>query len=715
MPKLGLALVLFLLYGMLISPAHLMSMSSLRADAPASQFDLQVSAFSDADPRDETSVAVSSRDERVVVGTSKVIVGAGTSQQNQGANRVSYYFSSDGGRTWGTGIVGLETPQKTWGRMSDPSIAADLNGNFYLCALVRDNTNFDSGVYVFKSTDDGRTFAEPAPAFTDIGNSSAPKLADKCYLTVDASPTSPFKNSVYVAWVSTEPDRTVILTSHRAAGFATFSEPKTISHQGDMRGPSLATGPNGEFYVAWEGVGNPKTILFNASTDGGATFLPPDAAPGTDFVIHQFVGSLEDPNAEHRISGVSRMNSFPVIGVDRSAGPNRGMLYVAWAEAGNLQDADIFVERLTPPNGGRTTVASPVRVNDDTGGADQFFPWLSVDATTGAIEVVFYDQRDSPDGFLMNLYIARSTDAGVSFGENTKMSTLPSDPRIQANVTASNGNFIGIGDYLGLLADRGKAHALWADTRNGKQEVFYGQLDFNQSSPPPGGAPLNDGCLTPLVITSLPFQTTLDTTKATASPDDPVSCTGARDTDTVWYSITPNVSTVFAVDATASNYDTVASVYTGACGSLTAVACNDDFQTSVSQTNRSLLTFRATAGTTYVIEISGKGSGGTLQLRIGFPTISEVDYLSDGMNNDSLSVRGAGFPANGVISVQPPNTDAELLATSVVESQGDGTVTLLDATRKKLRKLFKGGKIVTVKVVPANGIGLESDPFMFKR
>jgi hypothetical protein len=314
-----------------------------RAEAPTPVIETPV-ATNGLDPRNETSIAVNPKSDQIIVGASKLIDGGGSAVQ--GNTRVAYYFSSDGGRTWGNNMLGLETPQKTWGRASDPSVVADLDGNFYLCALMLDNSNRDSGIYVFKSTDGGRTFINPAPVVADIGNSSAPKSADKCYITVDTSPASPFKNTVYAIWTSTEPDRTVVLTAHRKPGEAAFSEPKVLSHSGDMRGPSITTGPNGELYAAWEGIGNPRVILFNASTDGGNTFLPPDVAPGRDFNMHRFVGSLSEPNAPIIIRPVRRMNSFPVIDVDRSNGPNRGMIYVVWAESANGVDSDIFLKRL---------------------------------------------------------------------------------------------------------------------------------------------------------------------------------------------------------------------------------------------------------------------------------------------------------------------------------------------------------------------------------
>lgn len=704
-----------------LNPAGSANRLLAKPDAPALALDLPASPADDPDPRDETSIAVSPRNDQIIVGVSKDIVGGGDPLV-RGATRVAYYFSSDGGRTWGNALLGLETPEKTWGRASDPSVAADLDGNFYICALMLDNSNFDTSVYVFKSTDGGRTFGNPSPVTLDIANPN-PRLIDKCYMTVDTSPSSPFKNTVYAVWSvkaiqdSSGFDLQVIRSAHRRPGDAGFSVQKTISHPGIMIGASLATGPNGEFYAVWIGL-PAQVILFNASTDGGDSFLPIEVTT-SDVDIHDLVGSLEAPNPALRIIGMERMHSFPVLDVDRSNGPNRGAIYVAWAETTNHRDADIFVEKLPPPNGGNPQHSSPVKVNNDGSGSDQFFPWLSVDSTNGWVEVGFYDRRDDPNGLLNNMYLARSTDGGASFGENTRVSAVSSDPRIQSQVGAAFGGFIGLGDYLGIAATRGKAHMLWADTRRGKQDVFYGQIDFNGTGGGGGGGggngPPNDSCQNARIVGPLPYQDSLDTTNATSSSDDPASCTGSGDSNTVWYAITPSANTAYAVDARSSGFNTVVSVFTGACGSLASIACNDDFSASLNETDRSLLTFQASAGVTYLIEVSGKGSGGTLQIKVGLTTITDVQYVSDGVNADFLTVRGAGFPSNSAVSVQPPGGDAEVLATTVGSSQGDGTATFLTANRKKLKKLIKPGKTVTIKVVPANGVGPESATFLFRR
>lgn len=674
-----------------------------------------------AEPRNEPSVAVSRTNPRVIVATSKWF---DTTDQPAGRanNRIVYYYSSDGGHTWTTNTLGLETPQRTWSRATSAIVVSDLDGNFYLSVAMRDNSSFDSGVYILKSVDGGKTFNNPIPAIFDIGNLSAPKIADKPCVTIDTSPTSPFKNTIYVAWSSTEPARKVILTNHLRPGETSFSEPRTISHNGDMRGPSITTGPEGEVYVTWEGIGTPRVILFNASDDGGDTFLPLTAAPGIDFKAHAFTGALFEVGTQgFVIRPVPRVNSFPVIDVDRSNGPHRGMIYIAYAETSNGSDSDIFIKRLTPPKGQKPLVSSAVRVNDGSP-ADQFFPWLSVDPKDGTVNLAFYDRRNDPAGNQVDAYFARSTDGGVSFDANRRLSSVSSDARIQANLLGSTSVQIGLGDYIALQALNGKAYALWTDTRRERQEIFFSKLDFDPSSDPGdgggggggggGNAPANDNCQTPRLITSLPYQDELDTRTATSGAGD-ASCVDALPEHTVWYSITPGVDTVYGIDTLASDYDTMVSVFTGVCGTLTLEACGDNSASS----NRALLTFSAKAGVTYLIEVGARGSGGNLKLRLGYPIITGIEYTTAPDGSEALKITGAGFVNGDTQVIVTKKGEDNPMTTNffIAPIQGDNTVAAMFATKKKLKKLVKKKKTVEVRIESPVGSGRLSNTFSFTR
>jgi hypothetical protein len=259
---------------------------------------------------------------------------------------------------------------------------------------------------------------------------------------------------------------------------------------------------------------------------------------------------------------------------------------------------------------------------------------------------------------------------------------------------------------------------LWTDTRNGKQEIFYGQLNLDSSVPPPP-PPIGlsgDNCQSPRVMASLPYLEILDTRAATSSVDDPVSCTGGMDTNTVWYTFTPSTNSIYGIETSSSDYDTVLSVYTGLCGSLTRVACSDDFGNPPGVGNRSVLTFSATGGMNYLILASGKGSGGLLKIRAGYPTITGIEYTSAPDGSDALMITGAGFVGRDVaVTAQLDGEDIALPKVFFVgPPPPDGTDTALFATKKKLKKLVKRGSLL-VRVESPAGSGNISNIFLFTR
>lgn len=123
----------------------------------------------------------------------------------------------------------------------------------------------------------------------------------------------------------------------------------------------------------------------------------------------------------------------------------------------------------------------------------------------------------------------------------------------------------------------------------------------------------NDSFASATVISSLPFSTTEDTTQATWDPTDPSGCSS---NGSAWFSFTPSSDMQLEADTFGSNYDTVLSAWTGTQGSLTSVACNDDFNGAQSK-----ITFPAAAGTTYYFMAarccgSGGNGGGNLQFSV---------------------------------------------------------------------------------------------------
>lgn len=132
---------------------------------------------------------------------------------------------------------------------------------------------------------------------------------------------------------------------------------------------------------------------------------------------------------------------------------------------------------------------------------------------------------------------------------------------------------------------------------------------------PVAAALTNDACSGALAVASLPYSNTENTGAAAAASDDPTPpCGNNAKHRSVWYALTPSSDQLITADTFGSDYDTILSVYTGFCGSLSAVpgACNDN-----ASGLQSRVSFSVTAGTTYYFMISATTTtGGTLVFNV---------------------------------------------------------------------------------------------------
>jgi hypothetical protein len=162
--------------------------------------------------------------------------------------------------------------------------------------------------------------------------------------------------------------------------------------------------------------------------------------------------------------------------------------------------------------------------------------------------------------------------------------------------------------------------------------------------------PANDDCAMATVINPAlnPQTISQSTTLATTAGTDPLMpCTfggPAQNSNTVWFSYTAPVTQDVTVTTEGSTYagdDTVLAVWCPPCPTPSeSVACDDDSGTGF----LSALTFRAAAGSTYLIEVADFGSpgGGTLDLNV-----SSVDLVGGPGNDDCASATTVTFGSRG--------------------------------------------------------------------
>ena len=137
-----------------------------------------------------------------------------------------------------------------------------------------------------------------------------------------------------------------------------------------------------------------------------------------------------------------------------------------------------------------------------------------------------------------------------------------------------------------------------------------------------GGAG-NDMCAAPISL-ALPANTGGST--ACATPDGTSSCDSVG--KDVWYKFTTTSAGPIHIDTCGSSIDTVITLYTGTCGSLTEIACNDDGTGCPCGAPASVLDGNLPADT-YTLRLSDKGlGGGPFALKVVIPTILNDDCCS---------------------------------------------------------------------------------------
>jgi len=323
-----------------ITPANVLS-SPLDGSSVAAP-NVTVNQDTAAASQNETAIAVDPNNPNRVVAAANDYVTrtwsctvSGTPCSALGDGYSGTYVSNDGGSTWcctatdpqhlGTLIPGIDHlaggPYDAGG---DPALAFDSRGKVYYAGLGFDRLIPPSTVAVNRGTfDTNGHLSWSQPTLIDPTTSPA-ILNDKEWIAADASPTSPFRDRVYVTFTrfvfnahTADYVQSPIFEAHSSDGGKTFSAPQLIGAPAIYsQGSRPVVASDGTVYVFFEGSTRlatlPSTYVVK-STNGGQSFSSPVAVAPLQVIVPL-------KNAAFRV------NSFPAPAV----APN-GDLYVAWS------------------------------------------------------------------------------------------------------------------------------------------------------------------------------------------------------------------------------------------------------------------------------------------------------------------------------------------------------------------------------------------------
>jgi hypothetical protein len=261
----------------------------------------------------------------------------------------------------------------------------------------------------------------------------------------------------YVTLAQWQPD--VRLTNAPGESWTTNNNARSIASNGDVL-----------HVVWWDYRDGNWEIYYKRSTDGGISW-------GNDTRLTNNFASSENPSVSvsgsivhivwsddregqfvnHELyykrsidGGVSwgpdtRLTNAPFDSYSPSVELSGQVLHVVWDDKRDGND-EIYYKRSTD---GGVNWGADTRLTNDA--AFSWFPSVSVSGQV--VHVVWYDFRDDPTG---EIYYKRSTDGGVSWGADTRLTNNSSTSWFPS--VSVSGSFV---------------HVVWHDYRDGNSEIYY--------------------------------------------------------------------------------------------------------------------------------------------------------------------------------------------------------------------------------------------------
>ncbi len=289
------------------------------------------------------------------------------------------------------------------GNSKSPSVA--VSGNI-VHVVWFDSRDGNDEIYYSRSIDGGTTWGANVRLTTAAGNSFTPSIAVS-------------GNNVHIAWHDSRSGFEEIYYKRSTDGGTTWGADTRLTFAGVGAALSSIAVSGNNVHVAWQDQrdGNWE-IYYECSTDSGTTW-------GADTRLINAAGDSKDP-------------SIAVFGNN---------VHVAWQDrrGGNFQ---IYYKRST--DGGTTWGADTPIVN-----SPKLSEFPSIAVSGNNVHVAWQDNRDEyyPK---WEIYYKRSTDGGITWSTNTRLSCAPDLSEVPVIAVSVN-----------------SVHVAWMDLRDGNYEIYY--------------------------------------------------------------------------------------------------------------------------------------------------------------------------------------------------------------------------------------------------
>ncbi|MCG3128095.1 MAG: hypothetical protein CHACPFDD_02970 [Phycisphaerae bacterium] len=394
-----------------------------------------------AGPANETTISVH--------GNSPLEVLAGANDYGRGGDvKVGFGISLNGGTTYVDGALVPPPPQNTYDAHGDPMTCWDpATGDFWMGGIVFNRNFVENGIYVARKPA-GATSFNPAVVVTN--NPTGAVFDDKCLIA--AGPTTSGSGTMLYVTFTRFGATTNIHVSRSATLGASWLAPVDTGFSGQGSAPVVLS--NGTLVIAYWNFGSEIRVL--RSTNGGVSFSSAAVS-----------GVIGVPDGGE-IPGAFRTPELPGIAVD----PSNDTIYVAYSAEKTSGSTNVDVRIARSTDGGLTfptVVALPDPAIRPT--ADQFFPWVAVDAL-GGVNVLYYDTRhtaqsDGASPAFLDAYYTRITGFGTG-------SQVLEEHRL-TSVSFNTGTDFGdgfIGDYQQIAAASVAVYPCYMSTHEGHQHYY---------------------------------------------------------------------------------------------------------------------------------------------------------------------------------------------------------------------------------------------------